>query len=140
MTAASPSDEAGRWLDLARDDLSAAEDAATTGRPAPQIGCYLAQQAVEKAFKAILVLLQIRFPFSHDLDDLRDLIPPGWHVKVAHPHLVPLTRWAIEARYPGNWPEATDADARATARLARDVWETVLLDLDQHGFDTSPLR
>jgi hypothetical protein len=71
---------------------------------------------------------------------LRDLVPIGWHVKVAHPHLVPLTRWAIEARYPGNWQPATLADCQLAARLARDIWETVLQDLDQHGFDVSPFR
>jgi hypothetical protein len=51
-----------------------------------------------------------------------------------------LTQWAIEGRYPGNWPEATEQDARDAAALARDLWETVLADLDRHGLDVSAFR
>jgi hypothetical protein len=32
------------------------------------------------------------------------------------------------------------ADWQLAARQARDIWETVLPDLDQHGFATSPYR
>src|SRR3954471_19877498 len=137
MTAGSPSELAARWLEFAHDDLGVAEQSAAD-TVVPHVGCYHAHQAAEKALKAILVLLQIQFPFTHDLDGTRDLIPPGWHVVQAFPDLQDLSQWAVRGRYPGNWPMATDADARATARLARDVWETVLIDLDQHGFDVSP--
>jgi hypothetical protein len=56
-----------------------------------------------------------------------------------------LSQWATVGRYPGNWPEATDQDARDAVRQARAVWETVLDDLDRHGMDgndisTSPHR
>lgn len=44
----------------------------------PRHVCWLAQQATEKALKAILVFLQIDFPRRHDLDALRNLIPDGW--------------------------------------------------------------
>jgi hypothetical protein len=46
-------------------------------------------------------------PFWHNLDALRNLLPPGWSVKQEHPDLAELTAWAVEARYPGDWPEAT---------------------------------
>jgi hypothetical protein len=59
---------------------------------------------------------------------------------VAFPDLSWLTQWATVGRYPGNWPEATDRDANDAAALARDVWETVLSDLDQHGLDVSAFR
>ena len=62
MSADSPADEARRWLAFARDDLAAAEHAVASGDGAPRIGCYHAQQAGEKAIKAGLVYLQIRFP------------------------------------------------------------------------------
>ena len=41
----------------------------------PRHVCWLAQQAAEKAIKAVLVFLQIDFPRSHDLDALRNLAP-----------------------------------------------------------------
>ena len=49
MSAASPADEARRWLAFARYDLAAAEHAVATEHVAPRIGCYHAQQAGEKA-------------------------------------------------------------------------------------------
>ncbi|MFN8633699.1 MAG: HEPN domain-containing protein [Chloroflexota bacterium] len=135
-----PAGAAQRWLRFAQEDLKVAEAAVTAGEFAPHIACYHAQQSGEKALKAILVFLQIRFPFRHDLDEVRDLIPVGWDVAIIHPNLSSLTQWAIVGRYPGNWPEATDLDARDAAREARAVWETVLDDLDRHGLDVSAFR
>ncbi|HYU21158.1 MAG TPA: HEPN domain-containing protein [Chloroflexota bacterium] len=132
--------DARRWLAYADLDLDAAEHTASTGHLAPQIGCYHAQQAVEKALKAILILLQIRFPFTHDLDELRDLIPVGWDLKQQHPDLSELSQWAVEARYPGNWRDAAEADAHNAAAQARTVVESVLRDLEQHGFDAQGSR
>jgi HEPN domain-containing protein len=122
MTAPGPADAAGRWLRFAREDLKVAEAAATSDDFAPHIGCFHAQQCAEKALKSILVYLQLTFPFRHDLDEIRDLIPPGWFVSIAFPDLSALTQWAIVGRYPGNWPEATDQDARDAAQQARDIW------------------
>ena len=140
MSAPSPADVARRWLRFAQDDLKLAEATAATGAYAPHLGCFHAQQCAEKALKAILVYLQIVFPFRHDLNQVRDLIPPGWGVTTAFPDLSWLTQWATVGRYPGNWPEATDQAARDAAAQARDVWETVLNDLDQHGMDVSAFR
>lgn len=140
MTANLPADEARRWLAFAQDDRVVAEESSRTGLIAPHIGCYHAQQAVEKTLKSIVVFLQVRFPFRHDLDELRDHLPPGWQDANAHPDLSMLTQWAVEGRYPGNWPEATDADVRAAAQQARAVWLAILDDLDQHGLDVSTFR
>jgi HEPN domain-containing protein len=140
MSTVSPADEAKRWLRFARDDLKVAEDAVARGDFAPHIACFHAQQCAEKALTAILIFLQIGYPFRHDLDEVRDLIPAGWDVVINHPNLSDLTQWATVGCYPGNWPEATDQDARAAAREARAVWETVLNDLDRPGLDVSPFR
>jgi HEPN domain-containing protein len=140
MSVPTPASECRRWLRYGLEDLKMAEAVTATAGLAPHIGCFHAQQAAEKAIKAILVLLQIRFPFRHDLDELRDLIPAGWDVVTAHPNLAILSQWATIGRYPGNWPEATDTDARDAARQARAAWETVLDDLERHGFDVSALR
>ena len=79
-------------------------------------------------------------PFRHDLDRLRDALPQTWMVHNLHPDLSNLTEWCVEARYPGDWSEATDTDARDAARQARAVWETVLDDLERHGLDVSAFR
>ena len=127
--------EARRWLRYAREDLEAAEALADQPYAVARHSCWLAQQAAEKAVKAILVFLQVDFPRTHDLDRLVRLIPGDWQVAVAHPDLADLTEWAVEARYPGDWPEATKADARSAAQHARAVWTSVTADLAREGLE-----
>lgn len=103
----------------------------------PRHICWLAQQAAEKVIKAVLVFLAIDFPWRHDLDALRNLIPTGWQVKDAYPDLAELTEWAIEARYPGDWPDATEDEAHSAATQARAVWDTLCADFARHGFDVA---
>jgi len=125
--------EIRRWLRFAREDLEGAEALLAEGDFIPRHACWLAQQAAEKALKAALVAQQVDFPFRHDLDALRNLLPDGWNVKTQHPDLAELTEWAVEARYPGDWPDATVDDARRAAEQARGVRDCVLADLVQHG-------
>jgi HEPN domain-containing protein len=66
----------------------------------------------------VLVFLEIGFPRCHDLDALRNLIPVSWQLKEEHPDLADRTEWAVEARYPGDWPDATEEDARSAVRTA----------------------
>lgn len=50
----------------------------------PRNACYFAQQAVEKAIEAVLASDQVEFPYTHDLDRLRQLVPDDWvRVKIA---------------------------------------------------------
>jgi HEPN domain-containing protein len=125
--------EVQRWLRYAREDLVAAEALVGQRTVAPRHVCWLAQQAAEKALKAVLVFLQIDFPRRHDLDALRNLMPTDWHLKEEHPDLAELTEWAVEARYPGEWPDASNQDARSAVQQARAVWESVCADLIRHG-------
>lgn len=123
-----------QWLQYAREDLEAAEVLVAERRGVPRHACFLAQQAAEKALKAILVFLQIDFPKIHDLNRLRTLVPDDWSVKVQHPQLGALSAWAIEPRYPGDLPDSTEADAHAAVAQARAVWESVCAGFARHGF------
>jgi HEPN domain-containing protein len=111
-------DETRRWLRYAQEDLLTAQTMLGHTGVAPRHLCWLAQQVVEKAIKAVLVFLQVDFPRTHDLDALRDLVPHGWPFRAEYPDLATLTEWAVEARYPGDWPEANEADARAAMTQA----------------------
>ena len=126
--------ETRRWLRYAREDLEAATALVEQQTVVPRHICWLTQQAAEKALKAVMVFLEIDFPWRHDLDALRNLIPAGWQVKEDHPDLAELTEWAVEARYPGDWPDATDADARSAVEQARRVWESVCADFARYSF------
>ncbi len=123
--------EAERWLAYARSDLDAGYALLRNPDHYPRQVCFLAQQAAEKALKAALVLLEIEFPFTHDLDRLRDLLPEGWRVKSEHPDLADLTIWAIQARYPGDMPEVVEADARAALQTAAAIYQTISEELQE---------
>lgn len=127
--------EAQRWLRYAREDLAAAERLLADPRSVPRHICWLAQQAAEKALKAALVLESVDFPWRHDLDALRNLLPAGWAVKAEQPDLAELTEWAVEARYPGDWPEATVEDAERAVATARAVYIAIAHDCAQRGVE-----
>ena len=136
MNAASLSPEARRWLRFAHEDLAAAEALLDRVDVAPRQACWLAQQVAEKALKAlkaVLVFLELDFPWTHNLDVLRNLIPEGWKVKEQHPELGELSGWAVQARYPGDWPDADQTDARSAVEQARAVWASVSADFAQRG-------
>jgi HEPN domain-containing protein len=99
------------------------------GTGMPRHVCWLAQQAAEKAIKAGLVFLQRDFPKSHDLDALRNLLPDDWRIKTVSSDLADLTEWAVEARYPGQWPEASSPDAESALRQAAAVLDAIEADL-----------
>ncbi len=128
--------EVQRWLRYAREDLLVAENMLRHPEElTPRHACFLAQQSAEKSIKAALVFLQIDFPYLHDLDRLRDMLSVDWQVRAAHPDLAALKEWAVEARYPGDWPDAVEADAQEAVRQARAIWSSVCTDFRQRGFD-----
>ena len=118
----------------AEEDLITAETLLKQPHVPPRQSCWCAQQSVEKALKAVLIFLQIDFLRTHDLNILRNLVPDSWQLKAAHPDLASLTGWAVEARYPGEMPEATNADASKAVEQARAIWTSVSTELEQHGF------
>ena len=138
MSASPVSEESRRWLRYAREDLSAAETLQREPTISPRHACWLAQQAAEKALKAAFIALQIDYPRRHDLDVLLRLLPPYWSIRQQVRDLAELTEWAVEARYPGEWPEPTAADASTAIRQARTVVELVTADLEQQGLLSEP--
>jgi len=133
MNATDRISETTRWLRHAREDLTGAEEMIKQESSAPRHACWLAQQAAEKAIKTGLVFLQIDFPKTHDLDALRNLLPDDWHVKATCGDLADLAEWAVEARYPGDWPEATESDATIAVEQANAVMKAIAADLTDRG-------
>ena len=106
------------WLTIARSDLVFAD-------PLPQPGllrelmCMHAQQAAEKALKAVLVYNGIEPPYTHDIRRLLLLVASYVEVPADIDAAGGLTQYAVSARYPddlGEIDEAEWADAVATAR------------------------
>ena len=135
MNGAEIASETLRWLRYSKEDLTAGEFLVEQSNSAPRHVCWLAQQAAEKALKAVLVFLQIDFPKTHDLDALHKLVPDGWKLKTEIPDLSELSEWSVEARYPGLWPDATQEEAHSALQQSRTVWETVRRELSERGID-----
>lgn len=122
-----------RWLRYAAEDLAQAEAILGQRQFVPRHACFLAQQAAEKALKAVLVYLSAEVPRIHNLNALRNLIPPDWEYVRGHADLTELTAWAIDARYPDGDGGASSSEATDAVRQARDVWVSVCRDLTAHG-------
>lgn len=117
--------EAARWMEYARTDLKAGYTLLRDPDHFPRHVCYLAQQAAEKALKAILVFLNMDYPYTHDLDRIRETIPAGWRVKTTYPKLYGLTIWAVETRYPAEMPDIVEADARQALQMAEGIYQLI---------------
>jgi len=116
-------------LARARDDLTAARSLLDVPVVADTIVCFHAQQAVEKSLKAALAARGHDFPFTHDLDGLREAcITAGLSLPTTLDEIDRLTPYAAHARYGSDDPRtvsrtkaleiATDAVAWAAAVLS----------------------
>lgn len=64
--------------------------------------CFDAQQAAEKAIKAVMIACDIAFPYVHDLDQLLTVLEStGQQVPDEIHRAEKLTLYATAARYPG---------------------------------------
>ena len=124
---------ARRWLRFAREDLRTARLIDRQPDGVPRECCWLAQQAAEKALKAALVFLGVDFPRTHNLADLRRLLPSAPSQQRSAGDLAQLSRWGVEARYPGDWPEASQDDARTAMAEAQSILADVASALAAHG-------
>ncbi|MFQ5632660.1 MAG: HEPN domain-containing protein [bacterium] len=100
------------WFKKAENDFKAACDLSDRPEdPLPDIVCYHCQQACEKYLKAFLVSKGKDPPRVHDLDSLLDLLTEEeMSLNQLRKIIEPLTPYAVEYRYPGEW--ATDEEAQ----------------------------
>lgn len=107
---------------FAKDDL----DAALLGPEllAPEILCFHAQQAAEKALKAVLASREIDFPYTHDIGELVSTLEQnGVECTDISPEANRLTRYAVFTRYPGLSEPITNEEYLTAARLAEEMFE-----------------
>jgi len=110
------------WLNHAISDFRLAQLGRQDDLIMREQVCFHAQQAVEKAFKAVLLHGKIDFPFSHNLQALVELIMEnGIPVSEDIAASGVLTPYAVEARYPGYWGEIAEQDVGEALTLAETV-------------------
>jgi len=107
------------WLSHAKSDLRLAELAVHDELIHREQVCFHAQQAAEKAIKAVLLLRKVEFPLTHDIEVLLDIAENGEiRLPVDMREVGLLTPYAVAARYPGHWFEITPADVREALEAA----------------------
>lgn len=120
-----PPNDPREWLNRAQSNLARARN------PVPgaylEDCCFDAQQAAEKAIKAVYLAYGLTFPFVHDLGRLLTLLTQaGVRVPKYVAEADRLTRFAVDARYPGLSSPVTKSEHRRAVRIATGVmrWAT----------------
>lgn len=116
-----PPDSPDEWINRARSNLIQAKSV----QPGVYLEdlCFNAQQAVEKALKALLIYRNVRFPYVHDLAELVHILEDNNErlpdeIKEA----VKLTDYAVVVRYPGiTEPVTPDEYSEAVAMASKAV-------------------
>lgn len=103
------------WFTKAESDRLAARRLLDAGGPFDAV-CFHAQQACEKALKAVLAWAEVEIPRTHNLEDLqaRCLTEVGQSRAEAlrSLDLSELTPYAVETRYDAEfWPDVDTAEA-----------------------------
>lgn len=84
--------------------------------------CFEAQQAAEKAVKAVLRSSEIDFPKTHDIGELLALLnQSGQKVPQELWKADELSQYAVETRYPGPAEPVTRSEYRKALAVARKV-------------------
>jgi HEPN domain-containing protein len=115
-----PPNDPREWLNRARSNLSRAK--AKIPEAYLEDLCFDAQQAAEKAIKALLIKRGIAFPYVHDLARLLTLLEEaGEEIPESLRQAEDLTRYAIVTRYPGLAEPVTEAHYQEAVASAEAV-------------------
>lgn len=121
-------DDPLEWLNRARSNLARARHRI----PGTYLedACFDAQQAAEKAIKAVMVFRDIEFPYIHELARLIDILESaGDPIPDAVRRAGRLTRYATATRYPGLEEPVTEPEYAEAVEIAEAVlrWAESLL-------------
>ena len=113
--------DAAEWLIHAESDLTYAR----LGRSEPAVlrgqVAFHAEQAAEKALKAVLIQTGVEFPRTHVQSLLRLLRNSEISVRQDIEQASALTRFAVEARYPGDIEPITPEEVAQAIEVAERV-------------------
>jgi HEPN domain-containing protein len=117
-----PPDDSREWLNRAQSNLFQARAGASIPEVYLEDLCFNAQQAAEKAIKAVLLHHGVRFPYIHDLAQLLTLVrQAGFEVPEVVRQAIVLSDYAVESRYPGLAEPVTQEEYREAIILAEEV-------------------
>lgn len=124
-----------QWLQLAADDLDAAQELLKSRPQSSRIIAFHAQQSAEKNLKAYLIWRRMEVPFTHNISALLELCEPiaDWSRKLIEAES--LSMFAVSARYPGLGREVSKKTAREAVTIAQLVSTTIRETLANEGLD-----
>ena len=128
MTPDDPTDPL-TWLNRAYSNLRLAEKGRTQGVMLEDL-CFNAQQAAEKALKAVCLFKELDFPKTHSLVRLMDILESR---DVSIPEAVKsadiLTQYSVQTRYPGPVETVSTEEYEEALVLASKVvfWAEALI-------------
>ncbi len=119
-----PPEDPREWLNRAKSNLLLAR--------AQRVGIYLedlcfnAQQAAEKAVKALLIQRAVAFPYVHDIAQLLTLVERmGLEIPLLVKQGERLTRFAVFTRYPGIASPIRPEELTEAIQIAAEVIQWV---------------
>ena len=113
-------DDPREWLNRARSNLALAKHR-IPGAYVEDL-CFEAQQAAEKALKAVLISLDVEYPYVHDLARLLSLLEDaGASIPDTVRRAAALTPYALITRYPGLARPVTELEYLAAVATAEAV-------------------
>ena len=123
-----PPEDPKEWLNRAQSNLLLAG----TQRAGVYLEdlCFNAQQAVEKAIKALLIQRAVAFPYVHDIAELLTILEQaGQEIPQFAREAERLTRFAVFTRYPGIASPIRPEEYVEAVRVAGEVvqWAEGLL-------------
>ena len=115
-----PPDDPREWMNRARSNLVLAKSQ-IPGAYLEDL-CFAAQQAAEKAIKAVMIAREIDFPYVHDLGSLLTMLEEtGEIVPETIRAAVSLTTYATATRYPNAGTPVTEQEYREAITIAEAV-------------------
>jgi len=123
------------WIRRAKSNLDRAKAGKITEDVLYEDLCFDAQQCVEKSLTALLVSIDVEFPWRHDIGALFALISKsGIEIPNDLKRATILTRYAVHTRYPGVAAEpVSEEDYREALKLAESVFDWVSKILKEGG-------
>ncbi|MDD4155883.1 MAG: HEPN domain-containing protein [Candidatus Cloacimonetes bacterium] len=115
------------WLHRAKSNLKIAIDGKTSDEVFYEDLCFNAQQATEKALKALFILNDVSIPKTHNIGFLLESLEKYTDIEVANniKQSVILTEYAVQSRYPGSYYPVEHDDYMEAIKIAVDVLKWV---------------
>jgi len=108
------------WMRRAHSDLQLAKISRPPGVMLESL-CFHAQQAAEKALKAVLISLRIPFAKTHSIRMLLDLFPETLPLPEGVEEAASLTDYVVMGRYPGDTEPVEEEEYQEAVNMADTV-------------------